>query len=95
MIRMIPRSFKVTEDRRGWHLDKGIPVSTIVTMLVLIVSILIWFLTLEKRVEINAMVIEEVKRDQEKLIEKTDKYHEDYLRELRQVSRDIKRIKDD
>lgn len=89
---MTQKQFNVTEDRRGWHWDKGVPISTLITLLGLIGSIAIFVLNFDKRIEINSLIISDVKEDQEKLIRKTDKNHEDTLRELKEINRELKRM---
>lgn len=89
-----PSMPKVTEDRRGWHIDRGVSISTIITILITSVSILVWALSVEKRVELTHYIVVEVAQTQKEMItrevEQREKYS-DGLRELRSDIRELKR----
>lgn len=85
---------KVTEDRRGWHIDRGVSVSTIITILITSLSVLIWALSVEKRVELTHYIVLEVANTQKEMINREVTQQEKYrdaLRDLQAEIRDKKR----
>ena len=58
----------ITQDRRGWHLDKGISIATIVSTLIMFTSLVGLYFNLEKRVSFNEYIIKEMVSSRKELL---------------------------
>ena len=79
-------SSSFTSDRRGWHLDKGIPISTLLTIGTFMVSMIIWALNVEKRVELNTFILDTAIATQKEYIQQSKIQH----KEDQEIIRDIR-----
>lgn len=81
----------ITHDRRGWHIDKGISIATIISTLVMFVTLVGLYFNLEKRVSFNEYIIKElVSSRKELLIEyrENQEKNEIIIQEIRRYMRD-------
>lgn len=76
-----------TTDRRGWHLDKGVSISTLLTMGAYTLAIIVWATTVEKHVSMNSYVndrqdetikeaVKEIKLQNEKYLENMERIYQ-------------------
>lgn len=59
----------ITEDRRGWHIDKGIQLATITTIIITYTTLVVWSMNLEKRVSFTEYIQAETIRSQKELMQ--------------------------
>ena len=81
-----------SQDRRGWHLDKGIPISTLITIGTFMVSMIIWALNVEKRVELNTYIMNSVVETQKEFIEQSKQQHKEDQVIIRDIRDKLARI---
>lgn len=82
----------ISEDRRGWHLDKGISISTLMTMGAYTLGLIVWGLTIEKRVDMNSYVIQQISEQQRELIQQQKKQHERDLDYMQRIHEELRRL---
>lgn len=82
----------VTQDRRGWHIDKGISLATITSIVITFVTLIAWALSIEKRVELSEYIQKEMLHTRKDLLdqqaEKNTKHAQD-IESLKKSVRDI------
>jgi len=85
----------ITHDRRGWHIDKGISIATIISTLVMFVTLVGLYFNLEKRVSFNEYIIKELVSSRKELLteirdyqEETQQKNQAIIDEMRRTMRD-------
>lgn len=81
----------VTHDRRGWHIDKGISLATIISTFVMFVSLIGLYFNLEKRVSFNEYIIKELVSSRKELLEEyreNQEKNESIIQDIRRYMRD-------
>lgn len=81
----------LTEDRRGWHIDKGISLATIATFFITFTTLVVWSLNLEKRVSFTEYIQAETIRSQKELVQELREQrarNEAVIEEMRKIMRD-------
>ncbi len=81
----------ITEDRRGWHIDKGISLATITSIFVTFMSLVVWTLSLEKRVSFNEYILSEMINTRKELIQENREHqikNDAVIEEMRKFMRD-------
>jgi hypothetical protein len=84
---------KVTDDRRGWHIDKGISITTILSLIVALTSLMLWALSVEKRVELNQYILKEMAETQKGLVAREASRHERERDNLKEIMRQLRELK--
>ncbi len=81
----------VTQDRRGWHIDKGISLATITSIFITFISLVVWSLSIEKRVSFNEYILQELVKTRKELLQEyreQQEKNEAVLDEMRRYMRE-------
>lgn len=81
----------MTQDRRGWHLDKGISLATIASVLITFTSLVVWSLSIEKRVSFNEYILQELVSSRKELLKEyrdNQEKNEIIIEEIRRYMKD-------
>lgn len=81
----------ITPDRRGWHFDKGISLATITSIFITFTSLVVWSLSIEKRVSFNEYILAELVKTRKELLEEyreNQAKNEQVIEEMRRYMRE-------
>jgi hypothetical protein len=80
---------QITEDRRGWHWDKGIPLATIFAIVVTYTSLVAWVVqsqaAMDRRIQFNEYVIGEILTTRKELLARYDKKFDKFESEIEAI----------
>lgn len=79
-------------DKRSWHLDKTISVGHLVSTVVIAVSVFSWAMTLDKRVEQNALAIIHLKEQQATEQKRIEQLRSEIKQDLRDINHKLDRL---
>ncbi|MDX1538839.1 hypothetical protein [Arsukibacterium sp.] len=79
-------------DKRSWHLDKTISVGHLVSTLIIAVSVFGWAVTLDKRVEQNALAIIHLKEQQHAEQKRVEQLRSEIKQDLRDINHKLDRL---
>lgn len=85
---------RITHDRRGWHWDKGISISTIIAIAAFFTPFIVWLSNLDKRIEMAQYTQAEYIRSQDRQAERDEQQRaRDYsiIQEMRREIRESKK----
>lgn len=80
------------QDKRSWHLDKTISVGHLVSTVLIAVSVFSWALTLDKRVEQNALAITHLKEQQAAEQKRIEQLRGEIKQDLRDINHKLDRL---
>jgi hypothetical protein len=79
-------------DRRTWHLDKGVPIAVIITLVVLVVSIARDQSKQDERIALIEGSVEYVQRSRGQDRNRTEKRFHDFKTDLRSINKKLDRL---
>lgn len=81
----------INPDRRGWHVDKGIPLATILTVILTYTSLVAWVVQTTSSLETRIHITEFIFKEYVEARKDTEKRYEREIENLRNELKDIRR----
>jgi hypothetical protein len=79
-------------EKRGWHLDKTVSVSHIITTALIAVSVITWAMSVDRRINDNATAIEYISKQQADTTKKVETVRLEIKTDLRDISNKLDRL---